>query len=112
MNLLQLLVEKKLITKTDVATLEKESQATGEIIEALLIKRGVDPADILAIKGEYLKVPTRLVSEESIPFEVLKHIPEESAMHYRFVPLAIKDAVLEVGAVDPDNTGNRTTERI
>ena len=25
-------------------------------------------------------------------------------MHYRFVPLAIKDAVLEVGAVDPDNT--------
>jgi hypothetical protein len=38
-----------------------------------------------------------------VPFEVLKYIPEESATHYQFVPLGVKDNFLEVGIVDPEN---------
>jgi type IV pilus assembly protein PilB len=34
---------------------------------------------------------------------VLRYVPEESARHYRFVPLAVEDGVLEVGTTDPDN---------
>ncbi|MBL7045228.1 MAG: type II/IV secretion system protein, partial [Parcubacteria group bacterium] len=34
---------------------------------------------------------------------VFKYIPEESALHYNFVPLGVTDNVLEVGVVDPDN---------
>ena len=34
---------------------------------------------------------------------ILDYIPEESALHYKFVPLGVKDNVLEVGLVDPDN---------
>ncbi|HEY4517660.1 MAG TPA: GspE/PulE family protein [Candidatus Paceibacterota bacterium] len=104
MNLLTLLIEKKLIAKSDAAALEKEAKATGESVEALLEKRGVEAADILAVKGSYLQVPTRSLGEESIPFDILKNIPEESALHYRFAPLSITDGVLEVGAVNPDNT--------
>jgi len=35
--------------------------------------------------------------------EVLRHIPEESALHYGFVPIGLTDGVLEVGMLDPDN---------
>ena len=104
MNLLTLLVEKKLITKSDAAALEKEVAQSGEGLEALLVKRGIDPSDLLALKGVALKVPTRTIGDEDIAFEILKYIPEESALHYRFVPLGVRDGVLEIGAVDPDNT--------
>ena len=104
MDLLPLLVEKKLVRKSDAEALVRESQNTGESVEALLLKRGLDPQELLAIKGEHLKVPTRVIGEEDISFDILKYIPEESALHYRFVPLAVKDSVLEVGAVDPENT--------
>lgn len=48
-------------------------------------------------------VPSREVGDEKVPFEVLKFVPEESAQHYGFVPLALADNVLEVGMTDPDN---------
>jgi len=41
--------------------------------------------------------------DTQISYEVLKHIPEESAQHYRLVPLDMKDGVLAVGMVDPDD---------
>lgn len=55
------------------------------------------PADAL------FAVPVRTMGSEKVPFEVLQLIPEESATHYRFVPLGLVDGVLEVGMVDPDN---------
>jgi len=39
----------------------------------------------------------------SNPFGVLKYISEDSAAHYHFVPLELKDEVLEVGILDPEN---------
>ncbi len=103
MNVLTALAEKKIIKESDIAEIERESQNTGESIEALLIKRGVDSEKILQAKGASLEVPTRTVGEMDIPFETLGFIPEESALHYQFVPLAVLDGVLEVGAVNPSN---------
>ncbi len=40
---------------------------------------------------------------EKIPYDVLRYIPEESAEHYRIVPLTVSDGVLEVGMVNPDD---------
>lgn len=49
------------------------------------------------------EIPTRTIGSEKVPFDVLKLIPEESAKHYQFVPLALTDGVLEVGILDPNN---------
>ena len=49
------------------------------------------------------EVPGRTLGDKKIAYDVLKYIPEESAEHYKFVPLAVEDGVLEVGMVDPDN---------
>ncbi|OGG53493.1 hypothetical protein A2851_04205 [Candidatus Kaiserbacteria bacterium RIFCSPHIGHO2_01_FULL_53_29] len=50
-------------------------------------------------------VPVRVVGDTRIAYEVLRYIPEESAMHYHLVPLGISEGVLEVGMLDPDDIG-------
>ena len=47
--------------------------------------------------------PVRAVGDTKIPYEILRYIPEESAMHYGLVPLGVAEGVLEVGMVDPEN---------
>ncbi|HEU5114796.1 MAG TPA: GspE/PulE family protein [Candidatus Paceibacterota bacterium] len=103
MSVLDVLVNKKLIQKKDSASISEEARLTGAPIEAVLKKHGVSDADLLAAKGEYLGVPVRSLKDQTIPFDILKFIPEESANHYQFVPIAVKQNVLEVGVVDPDD---------
>jgi len=49
------------------------------------------------------EVPVRPLGDKKIAYDVLRYIPEESSEHYKIVPIAIADGVLEVGMVDPDN---------
>lgn len=104
MSILDVLSEKKLIQKKDIASIEKEVDSTGLTLEEVLEKRGIALKDVLTAAGEYYQVPVRmLMPEEKIPGEILDYVPEEAVIHYKFVPLAVKDGVLEVGILDPDN---------
>ncbi|MCX6719364.1 MAG: ATPase, T2SS/T4P/T4SS family [Candidatus Taylorbacteria bacterium] len=102
MNILDILLEKELITREDIRDVRRRVEG-GVSLDEALIAHGIKPEDILAVRGELLNIPTRSVIETSIPFGVLEYIPEESARHYHFVPVGMKDGVLEVGIVDPDN---------
>jgi type IV pilus assembly protein PilB len=102
MSVLDILLKKNLIGKAE-ATAVKAKQADGDSLDEALISVGVRPEDILIARGEFLNIPTRAIADNSIPFEVLDYIPEESATHYQFVPIGFKDGMLEVGVVDPDN---------
>jgi type IV pilus assembly protein PilB len=104
MNILELLREKNLLdsagTEEAVAVLEEGNSA----LEEFAVKKGVDPDDYLAVLGEYYKLPTRRIAEsEKVPPEILRYVPEDSARHYKLVPLEEKDGVLEIGITDPDN---------
>ncbi len=107
MSILNVLVEQGLIKEQDLSVIESEAADAGGDIEAILQKRGIDNAKILKALGEYHHMPTRVVNEADISVDVLNYIPEESARHYQFVPLAVHDNVLEVGVVDPDNVEAR-----
>ncbi len=48
-------------------------------------------------------VPTRVLPDGKIPYDVLRYIPEESSEHYKLAPIAVEDGILAVGMVDPDN---------
>ncbi len=102
MSVLDILSEKKLINKDDAREVRKQT-SSGVSLDDALLARGVKTEAIMAARGEFLNMPVRTVSETSIPFEVLDYIPEESAAHYRFAPIGMKEGVLEVGVVDPDN---------
>ena len=102
MSVLDILLQKNQISRDDIRDVRKQTAAGVSLDEALLA-RGLKPEDIIAARGEFLNIPVRSVAEGSIPFEVLDYIPEDSATHYRFVPIGLKDDTLEVGVVDPDN---------
>ena len=103
MSFLEILAKKKIITRDDVVFIIQEAEASHRTLEDILRDRGIQPEVIIEAKGEYLHIPTKIVGDMEVAFDVLKYIPEESAAHYKIVPLEIIDGVLEVGVVDPDN---------
>lgn len=102
MSLLTTLADKKIIRREDIAMIEAEVVSSGDSLENILTKRGVAKSEIFEEKASMSKLPTREVGKE-IPYKVLKYVPEESARHYKFVPLGLKDGVLEVGLTDSNN---------
>jgi len=103
MTLLESLIEKKIVGPRDVPAIEAEQAKTGATLEEVLQKMGIDDGVLLSSKSETLNIPARKVNEKDITEEVFSYIPEDSAKHYKFVPIGMKDGVLEVGIVDPNN---------
>lgn len=71
--------------------------------EALLVEKGLTIEQILRLKSDFYGIPSKVVDPNAITFEVLKYIPQDSAKHYKYVPLGVTDNVLEVGIVEPGN---------
>lgn len=103
MSFLDFLLQKKIILETDIIEINKAMREKNISLEEAIETRGVGEAKLLEAKGEFFQVPVRAVPENTIPFEILKYIPEESATYYKMVPLAVADGFLEVGMVDPMN---------
>ncbi len=106
MDLLGLL-SKKGILPPDALEKIKADGISPDKIETLLPSYGVKPSEILAVKAEYLNIPSLELDNPSISFDTLKFIPEESAFHYQIIPLSVKNGALEVGIVDPENIDAR-----
>jgi type IV pilus assembly protein PilB len=102
MSVIDILVKKNLIQQDDVREINKRV-SEGENLDQILTEKGLQPDDILNAHGEFLNIPVRNLGDTIVPFEALDYIPEESAVHYKFVPIGLSDGALEVGIVDPDN---------
>jgi type IV pilus assembly protein PilB len=103
MNILPLLVKKNLLKGTDVSLVESEARKDGTSLEAALIKRGITAEQIVKTASEYYNIPARTLPSGPVGHAGLEYIPEESARHYRFVPIGVADNALEVGVTDPDD---------
>lgn len=103
MSFLRILSERNSIPQRELPILEEKMlTAPNEVIDALK-SRGITDEELLSARGEYYGIPTRSLAGKSISYDILKYIPEESALHYKIIPLSIVDDMLEVGIVDPDN---------
>jgi hypothetical protein len=105
MDFLELLSQKGLIKKDDISSILSESEKSGVPVEQVLIKMGISPEEILRAKGDYLDIPTKVIDKSDVSFKLLELVPEESALHYKFVPLSITDGVLNVGIVYSSDNG-------
>lgn len=103
MNLLDILADKKIIKKTDVAAFKKEAALGKETLEQILMRQGIPLVEITSAVGQYYEMPIKQLGDRAVTSQTLAYIPEESAIHYNFVPIGVTDGVLEVGIVDPDN---------
>lgn len=104
MSFLEELAKRGLINESQIS--EIKSRAKKEYdgdIEKTLIESGFPEKKILEIKGEYLGMPVKEVNSQDVSFEALKYISEDSALHYHFTPIGLKEGVLEVGVLDPEN---------
>lgn len=103
MRFSDILIKKNLINQDTLARLLTKSKETGVSLEKLFKVEGVSDFDILEAKGEAEGFPTKSIAKEQISFEALKQIPEEASRHYKFISLGMKDGVLEIGMVNPDD---------
>lgn len=103
MSFLSYLSEKNIIPAEQVPFIKDQIKTSEKDLESILVDTGVTKQTILELKGEYFGVPFRSLENNNIPYDILKYIPEESATHYKFVPLAINEGVLEVGILNPEN---------
>ncbi|TSC64266.1 MAG: type II secretion system protein E [Parcubacteria group bacterium Gr01-1014_91] len=102
MNLLGLLVDKGLISAKDRVAIEAELDKKRPLSE-VLAEHGISLESALAEAGKAYGIPSRLLGDPPANEQVFAYIPIDSARHYGFVPLDIKEGALEVGIVDPDN---------
>ena len=104
MSFLEELAKKGIINKSQIAEIKNRAKEEneGDVDEALR-DMGIPEEKLLELKGEYLGLPVKKIDVEGMSFDVLKYISEDSAAHYRFVPIELKDGVLEVGVLDPEN---------
>jgi len=114
MSVLEALAQQEVINRYQAEDIREyaDTKYDGNIDKALA-DFDVDEQTILDAKSEYYGVPKRSVNARNISYDTLKYIPEDSAHHYKFVPIGLKEGVLEVGVLDPsDNEGRNALQFI
>jgi len=102
------LVKNKIVDRNVLLEAQKKLKNSDVILDEVLLGQGVSEVELVKAKSNFFGIPIKKISTtESIPFDILQKIPEESVKHYKFVPLVFKDGVLEVGIVDPEDAGTR-----
>jgi type IV pilus assembly protein PilB len=104
MSFLEELVKEGLIDKSQLGEIKNRAQEkyNGNIDDAL-VESGIKEDKILELKGKYLQMPVKKVNLAGTSFEALKYISEDSATHYHFAPIELRDGVLEVGVIDGED---------
>src|SRR3972149_5759124 len=105
MAFLDYLASQGVITEAQIASLRKaaEEKYRGRA-DLALAAIGITDDAILPTKSAYFNIPVREIELRSFSSDILKYVPREAAELYQFVPLELKDGILEVGIVDPENT--------
>jgi type IV pilus assembly protein PilB len=77
---------------------------SGRTYESVFLELGMPQHEVKDFFAEYYQVSTFTIPEGfHITQEILGYVPQDSAVHYRVVPLDIEDDVLLVGASNPDD---------
>lgn len=106
MNFLEALVEEGLLSRDQAVKISNAARKTynGDIDEALAKESNIAEDKLLAFKSKFFSIPARSVGPKEVDPKTLEYINEDSARQYGFVPVGLKDKVLEVGIVDPART--------
>ncbi|MBA3733408.1 hypothetical protein H0W91_03485, partial [Patescibacteria group bacterium] len=103
MDIIQILVQKGILPQTEVSKVTEDAVSSGITIEEALIRHGIKPIEILKIKGEHFDIPVKNLEGVDIDSKVLEYVAEDSVLHYKFIPIAVNNGMLEIGMVDPDD---------
>ena len=102
-TLLDILVSDGVLPQEEVERISEKSQGDSQRMEELLVEAHVPEQDMLDAKSTIFGVPYFRLEGRKLTLDILKHISEESARHYKIIPVGIDDGALSVGMVEPDD---------
>jgi type IV pilus assembly protein PilB len=104
MDPLQVLKERDEISDSAFEEAEQLIASGEHSYESALKQVGKSTEEIKTFFADYYQVPAFDIPEAfRLSQDILNHIPQDSAVHYRVVPLGIDDNILHVGASNPDD---------
>ena len=106
-SVVDILVTKNILNLGEVSGIQKEAKEKKTSTEDILYAHGITEIDVAEAKGELLNLPTRHLQGNAVPFEALHDIPEESARHYRMVPLGRKEGYIDIGMLNPEDVASQ-----
>lgn len=104
MDPLQILRERGGVDDAFIENAAKLVSQSGRTYESVFLELGMSGNDVRTFFAEYYQVPAFKTPEGfSVKQEVLAYVPQDSAAHYRMVPLYVEDDMLVVGVSNPDD---------
>jgi len=87
--------------------LQEAAMARRPAEELIEERRLIDEDKLAAVKSRLLGIPYKKISQQEIASEIteelLKAFPEETVRNYKVIPVSIKDNLLVVGMINPDD---------
>jgi len=100
----QLLIQKKLITKDQLAEALNIQKEKKERLGELLVNMGYISKDsLLEVLSIELNIPAVHLARTKVPPEVIRLVPKKLAEKYCLLPIAVAEGVLSVAMSDPLN---------
>ncbi len=101
----EVLVSEGLVEKEKMAEIDRRAEEEDKSREELMLEEGLIEEDALfEAKGRALDVPFKdRVQTVTLSEDVLKVIPEDSAVFYKMAPIGKENNEIEIGMVYPEN---------
>jgi len=85
----------------------KQARKEGAALDDILYSRGIGETDVAEAKSAVAGYPVKYLQGSEIPFEVLRDIPEESARHYKIIPLGRREGYMDIGMLHPEDVSSQ-----
>ncbi len=100
-QLKRFVLDANIISKTELADVEKESSANGRTLADALIATGAMTIDdVRRVEAYVLGIPFISLGKDKIPFEILSIIPEPVARAHNIIAFKQSDDAVEVAMLD------------
>lgn len=106
-SILDVLASKKLIDLGETAQIKKEAKEKGVSIEDVLYGHGITEIDVAGAKSELSNIPTKFLQGAPVSFDALHDLSEDSARHYKMVPLGRNEGYIDIGMLNPEDVSSQ-----
>lgn len=104
MSFLNYLEKEGIISEAQIPEINRALQQNADaVLDDVLVESGVPEKKLLEEKSSYFGIPLKVVDMNALNSDMLNVIPQDSASHYKAVPIGMEDNVLQVGIRDPEN---------
>jgi type IV pilus assembly protein PilB len=103
--LIEKLVKEEIFPKNEGLAIEKEAEQSNRSVEEVLLSKNIiTEEELFDLKSTVVNLPLKNnVDVDSISLEDLKLVHEDSANHYKMIPIGKTDEEIEIGMVYPEN---------